>query len=49
MIAYTIEATIKRKIFDKIFISTDSDLFAEIAKDYEDLVPFHDQVTYLIA
>ena len=40
LIAYTIEAAIKSKVFDKIVVSTDSSEIAEIAKRYGAEVPF---------
>lgn len=40
MIAYTIEAAINSKIFDRIIVSTDSEEYAEIAKKYGADVPF---------
>lgn len=40
LIAYTIEAAIKSNIFDEIFVSTDSELYADIAKKYGASVPF---------
>lgn len=40
LIAYTIEAAIKSKVFDKIFVSTDSQVYAEIAKEYGAEAPF---------
>ena len=40
LIAYTIEAAIKSKVFDKIVVSTDSSEIAEIAQRYGAEVPF---------
>lgn len=40
MIAWTIEAAIKSKIFDKIIISTDSEEIANVGRDYGLEVPF---------
>ena len=40
MIAYTIEAAQKSKIFDDIIVSTDSQKYAEIAKKWGATVPF---------
>ena len=40
LMAYTIEATIKSKIFDCIHVSTDSEEYARIAKEYGADVPF---------
>lgn len=40
LIAYTIEAAIKSKVFDKIVVSTDSFEIAEIAQRYGAEVPF---------
>ena len=40
MIAYTIEGAIKSKIFDDIIVSTDSEIYAEIAERYGAEVPF---------
>ena len=40
LIAYTIEAAIKSNIFDDIIVSTDSDIYANISKEYGASVPF---------
>lgn len=40
MIAYTIEAAKKSGIFEDIFVSTDSEKYAQIAKDYGAQVPY---------
>lgn len=40
LISYTIEAAIKSKMFDEIMVSTDSEKYAEIAKQYGAKVPF---------
>lgn len=40
LIAYSIEAAINSKVFDKIVVSTDSQTYAEIAKAYGAEVPF---------
>jgi N-acylneuraminate cytidylyltransferase/CMP-N,N'-diacetyllegionaminic acid synthase len=40
LMAYTIEACIKAKIFGDIIVSTDSEKYAEIAKTYGASVPF---------
>lgn len=40
LIAYTIEAAVQSKIFDKIIVSTDSEKYADIAKEYGAEVPF---------
>jgi len=40
LMAYTIEAAIKSKVFKKIIVSTDSQAYAEIAKEYGAEVPF---------
>jgi CMP-N,N'-diacetyllegionaminic acid synthase len=40
LLAYTIEAAIKSKLFDEIFVSTDSKKYAEIAKEWGASVPF---------
>lgn len=40
LIAYTIEAAKKSKIFEDIIISTDSEKYAEIAKKYGGSVPY---------
>lgn len=40
LMAYTIEACLKSKIFDDIILSTDSKKYAEIAKDHGASVPF---------
>lgn len=41
LIAYTIEAAIKSNIFDEVFVSTDSEKYAEIARNYGANVPFN--------
>ena len=40
LMAYTIEAAIECKMFDEIMVSTDSEKYAEIAKQYGAKVPF---------
>lgn len=40
LIAYTIEAAIKSNEFDEIMVSTDSEVYANIAKEYGANVPF---------
>ena len=40
LIAYTIEAAIKSKMFDEVMVSTDSEEYADIAKKYGANVPF---------
>lgn len=40
LMAYTIEASLKAKIFDDIIVSTDSKKYAEIAESYGASVPF---------
>ena len=40
MIAWTIEAALKSKIFDKVIVSTDDNEIAEISKNYGATVPF---------
>ena len=40
LMAYTIEAAIKSKMFDEVMVSTDSEKYAEIAKQYGAKVPF---------
>ena len=40
LMAYTIEAAIKSKMFDEIMVSTDSEKYAKIAKQYGAKVPF---------
>ena len=40
LLAYSIEAAIKSKCFDTVFVSTDSIKYAEIAKQYGAEVPF---------
>lgn len=40
LIAYTIEAAKKANIFDEIFVSTDSEKYAEISRKYGANVPF---------
>jgi CMP-N,N'-diacetyllegionaminic acid synthase len=40
LIAYTIEAAFNSKIFDEVFVSTDSEKYALIAKEYGANVPF---------
>ncbi len=40
MIAYTIEAAIKSDIFDDVVVSTDSQIYADVAKTYGASVPF---------
>lgn len=40
LIAYTIEAALKTKIFDEVMVSTDSEEYSNIAKDYGASVPF---------
>lgn len=40
LIAYTIEAAIMSEEFDEIMVSTDSDIYADIAREYGANVPF---------
>ena len=40
LMAYTIEAAIKSGCFDEVMVSTDSDLYAIVAKDHGASVPF---------
>lgn len=40
LIAYTIEAAIKSRIFSDIIVATDSNIYADIAKKYGASVPF---------
>lgn len=40
LMAYTIEAAIQSQVFDHIIISTDSEAYAQIARDYGGEVPF---------
>lgn len=40
LIAYSIEAAIESKMFSTVFVSTDSELYAEIARKYGAEVPF---------
>lgn len=40
LMAYTIDACLKAKIFDSIIVSTDSKKYAQIAESYGALVPF---------
>ena len=40
IIAYSIEAAIKSKLFDEVMVSTDDDEIAEVAKKYGAKVPF---------
>jgi len=40
LIAYTIEAAVKSKCFNKVFVSTDSEEYAKISKDFGAEVPF---------
>lgn len=40
LMAYSIEEAIKSKVFEKIIVSTDSQAYAEIAKEYGAEVPF---------
>ena len=40
LLAYSIEAALQSGIFDEIHVSTDSDEYAEIAKEYGAQVPF---------
>ena len=40
LMAYTIEAALKSKCFDKVMVSTDSKKYADIAREYGAEVPF---------
>lgn len=40
LLSYSIQAAIESKIFDEVFLSTDSLLYANIAKEYGASVPF---------
>ena len=46
MMAYTIEAAVKSNIFDVIHVSTDSEIYAQIARKYGAEVPFLRNSTY---
>ncbi|MFX4263258.1 cytidylyltransferase domain-containing protein [Pelotomaculum propionicicum] len=39
LMAYTIEAAIESRMFDEVFVSTDSEKYAEIAREYGASVP----------
>ena len=34
LVAWTIESALASNVFDKVFVSTDSEYYAEIAKEY---------------
>lgn len=40
LMAYTIEAALKSKLFDEVYVSTDSEVYAEIARRWGASVPF---------
>ena len=40
LISYSIDAAIKSKVFDEIMVSTDSEMYSKISKDYGASVPF---------
>ncbi len=40
LMAYTIESSVKCQYIDKVMVSTDSDVYADIARDYGADVPF---------
>lgn len=40
LVAYSIEAALKSKMFDEVLVSTDSEKYAEIAKKYGADIPF---------
>lgn len=40
LMAYTIEAALESNIFDEVYVSTDSEEYAEIAREYGASVPF---------
>lgn len=40
LISYTIDAAIKSGVFDEIIVSTDSEIYSKISKDYGASVPF---------
>lgn len=40
LIAYTIEAALQSELFDEVMVSTDSEAYAEIAREYGASVPF---------
>lgn len=40
LMALTIEAALNSKLFDEVMVSTDSELYAEIARDFGATVPF---------
>lgn len=40
LIAYSIEAAFKSNVFDKVIVSTDDEIIAEVAKEYGAEVPF---------
>ena len=46
MMAYTIEAAVKSNVFDVIHVSTDSEMYAQIARKYGAEVPFLRNSTY---
>ena len=48
LIAYTIHAAKKSGIFDKVYVATDSALYAEIAKSYGAEVPTLRAIRYLV-
>lgn len=40
LVAYSIEAALKSKMFDEVVVSTDSEEYAAISKEYSAQVPF---------
>ena len=46
MMAYTIEAAVKSNVFDVIHVSTDSEIYAQIARKYGAEVPFLRNANY---
>lgn len=40
LLAYTIEAALNSKMFEKVMVSTDSEKYADIARQYDAKVPF---------
>lgn len=40
MLAYSIEAAIKSRVFDSVYVSTDSEIYADIGRKYGAEIPF---------
>ena len=40
LLAYSVEAALESGVFDEVMVSTDSEKYAEIAKEYGASVPF---------